>query len=100
MQNYDHDKEVRYKTASTVWEVAAINEVQASAAFAIEIPLRCIRAASRPDDIVFDPYCGTGTPIIAAHREQRRGYGIERDPRWADVCLSRAEAEGLTVERA
>ena len=86
------------KAYSTVWEVAAINDVQASAAFATEIPTRCIRAASKPNDIVFEPYCGTGTTIIAAHREGRRGYGMERDPRWADTTLRRAEAEGLTVE--
>ena len=86
------------KAYSTVWEIAAINEVQASAAFATEIPTRCIRAASSPNDIVLEPYCGTGTTIIAAHREGRRGYGVERDLRWADVILRRAEAEGLNVE--
>ena len=43
---------------------------------------------------------GSGTTLIAAHRTGRRCYGMEISPRYADVILRRAEAEGLTVERA
>jgi DNA modification methylase len=98
--DFTFNDEPEIKAYSTVWEVGAVNEIKASAAFATEIPTRCIRAASDIDDIVLDPYCGTGTTLIAAHREGRAGYGIERDPRWADVILKRAEAEGLTCVKA
>jgi DNA modification methylase len=54
---------------------------------------------SRPKLIV-DFYAGSGTTLIAAHRTGRRCYGCEISPRYADVILRRAEAEGLTVERA
>jgi hypothetical protein len=49
---------------------------------------------------VFDMFLGTGTTLIAAHRTGRHCYGCEIAPRYADVILRRAEAEGLTVERA
>jgi site-specific DNA-methyltransferase (adenine-specific) len=38
---------------------------------------RIIRAASRPGDVVLDPFCGCGTTIVAAHREKRRWIGID-----------------------
>lgn len=49
--------------------------------------------------LIFDGYLGSGTTLIAAHRTGRRCYGMEIAPRYADVILRRAEAEGLSVER-
>lgn len=50
--------------------------------------------------LVYDPFLGSGTTIIAAHRLGRTCYGLELDPKYADVILKRCEAEGLTVEKA
>jgi hypothetical protein len=47
---------------------------------------------------VLDPFLGSGTTLIAAHRTQRHCYGIEIEPRYCEVVLKRAEAEGLSVE--
>jgi len=41
---------------------------------------RVILASSRPDDLVLDPFCGTGTTGAVAKRLGRRFIGIERDP--------------------
>lgn len=49
--------------------------------------------------LVLEPYLGSGTTLIAAHRTGRRCYGVELEPRYCDVILRRAEAEGLTVEK-
>lgn len=38
---------------------------------------------------VIDPFCGTGTTIIAAHDTGRTGYGIEMDPIYVDVTCQR-----------
>ncbi|WP_299541313.1 DNA methyltransferase [Phenylobacterium sp.] len=43
--------------------------------------------------IVFDPFLGSGTTIIAAERTGRRGYGLEFDTAYVDVILRRYEAE-------
>ena len=45
---------------------------------------------------VYDPFLGSGTTLIASHRLNRICYGCEIEPRYADVILKRAEAEGLT----
>ena len=44
---------------------------------------RVILSASRPDDLVLDPFCGTGTTGAVAKRLGRRFIGIERDPAYA-----------------
>lgn len=49
---------------------------------------------------VYDPFLGSGTTLIAAHRLNRICYGCEIEPKYADVILRRAEAEGLTVKKA
>lgn len=58
------------------------------------------RGSADANDIVYDPFLGSGTTLIAAHRLTRRCFGMEIEPRYADVCLRRAEAEGLSVERS
>ncbi len=42
--------------------------------------------------IVLDPFVGSGSTIIAAHRTGRVGYGMDLDPLYADVALRRIRA--------
>jgi DNA modification methylase len=42
-------------------------------------------------DIVLDPFCGSGTTILAAERTGRRGYAIELDPGHVDTAVARWE---------
>ena len=85
----------------TVWE---IDRPQASPDHPtmkpIELVQRAVENNSKRGNIVLDMFLGSGTTLIAAHRTGRRCYGMEIAPRYADVILRRAEAEGLTVERA
>src|SRR5271170_5998567 len=50
---------------------------------------RVILAASRPDDLVLDPFCGSGTTGAVAHRLGRRFIGIERDADYAAAAQRR-----------
>jgi DNA modification methylase len=45
--------------------------------------------ATKRGDIVLDPFCGSGTTILAAERTRRRGYGIELDPLYVDLIIAR-----------
>ena len=52
---------------------------------------------SRRGDLILDPFCGSGTTLLAAHRTKRVGAAIELDPLFVDTALRRlAEATGLT----
>jgi len=50
---------------------------------------RVILAASRPADLVLDPFCGTGTTGAVARRLSRRFIGIEREADYADAAIRR-----------
>ncbi len=57
---------------------------------------RVILAASRPDEVVLDPFCGTGTTGAVARRLRRNFIGIERDRDYAAAAQARiAAAEPL-----
>lgn len=44
---------------------------------------------TRRAEIVLDPFCGSGTTILAAERAGRRGFGIELDPLYVDLAIAR-----------
>src|SRR5712691_3618686 len=50
---------------------------------------RVILSSSRPDDLVLDPFCGTGTTGAVAKRLGRRFIGVEREGAYAKAARSR-----------
>lgn len=65
-----------------------------------ELSQRALRNHCRPNGIVYDPFWGSGSTAIGAHREGRVCYGMERDPKFAKASLERLSAElGVTPER-
>jgi DNA modification methylase len=50
---------------------------------------RAIRNSSRLGDIVLDPFCGSGTTLIACEKSNRKGRLIELDPIYCDVTVKR-----------
>jgi ribosomal protein L11 methylase PrmA len=50
-----------------------------------------IRDVSDRNDVVIDPFCGSGTTIIAAAKTGRRAHSIELDPKYVDVTVRRWE---------
>lgn len=48
-----------------------------------------IEVSSRPDDLILDPFAGSGSTLLAASRAGRRAIGIEKDERWCEHAASR-----------
>lgn len=48
-----------------------------------------IRDASHRGEIVLDAFAGSGSTLLAAEKTGRRGYGVELDPYYCDLCLRR-----------
>jgi DNA modification methylase len=56
---------------------------------------------SNRGDLILDPFSGSGTTLVAAHRTKRRGAAIELDPLYVDTSLRRlSAASGLTPRLA
>ena len=49
--------------------------------------------ASGRGDIVLDPFVGSGTTLLAAHRTGRRGRGLELGPKYVDMAVQRLEEQ-------
>jgi DNA modification methylase len=58
----------------------------------LELIEAALRNSSRRREIVLDPFCGSGSTIVACERAGRRGFGIELDPRYCDVVVDRYQA--------
>jgi len=87
------------RTQDNVWEIPRPKASEEHPTMKpIELIERALRNSSKPNDIAIDWFLGSGTTLIAAHRTGRRCYGMEIAPRYADVILRRAEAEGLACE--
>jgi DNA modification methylase len=51
-----------------------------------------IRAATRPGDVIWEPFGGTATASVAAVMLGRRAFAAERDPRFAGLAYERLKA--------
>ncbi len=66
-----------------------------AAPFPVALPEFFIKAFSDAGDVIMDPFCGSGTTLVAAHRLGRRGFGVELSPAYCAVILERLSALGL-----
>jgi DNA modification methylase len=66
----------------------------------IELIEPMLRNSSKSNELVLDPFAGSGSTLIACERLGRRCAAVELDPRYADVIVRRWEAfTGLAAER-
>jgi DNA modification methylase len=73
------------KKATDVLEIAAINNMATErVGYPTQKPLALlsllIRACCPPGGVVLDPFCGSGTTLVAARDEGRRFLGIDNNP--------------------
>jgi DNA modification methylase len=64
----------------------------------VELIARMIANSSRISELIYDPFVGSGSSIIAAHQLGRIGYGCEIDPGYVAVTLERLSILGLKPE--
>lgn len=83
---------------STVWQ---IDMVKNDTGHGTQKPVECMRRPiannSKGGDLIYDPFLGSGTTVIAAHIEGRVCLGLEIDAGYVDVIVERwATFTGLT----
>ena len=83
---------------STVWDVENLLRASRDGKTGhgtekpVEVMARPIRNHGAPGDVVYDPFAGSGTTLIAAEQLGRRCVAIEIDPAYCDVIVARWEA--------
>jgi len=78
----------------SVWNIATEPFPEAHfATFPKKLVEPCIKAGSRPGDLILDPFCGSGTTGVVALRLGRDFLGIELNPAYVEMARRRIEAD-------
>jgi DNA modification methylase len=62
---------------------------QHPATFPIELPSEYIKAITNENDLIAEPFTGSGTTMVASHQLKRKCYGMELDPKYCQVIVDR-----------
>ena len=91
----DEGAEYMSEHFSNVWETAPVANGQKTIGhpdpLPVELPYRFLQAYTGRDAVVFDPFGGSGTTMIAAEKAHRRALLMERVPRFCDAAIRRWE---------
>jgi len=73
-------------------------KIEHRAAFPIGLASNMIQDFSIKNDLIYEPFCGSGTTLIASEQLGRKCYGMEISPNYCDVIVKRWE--NLTGKKA
>jgi len=73
---------------TTVWEIDKPQKNETG--HSTQKPVECMaRPIGNHDGDVYEPFCGSGTTMVAAHQLNRKCYAIELDPKYCQVIVDR-----------
>jgi DNA modification methylase len=99
INNFELGQHGRHRT--NVWDYAGVNTMRAGrrdelamhpTVKPVALVADAIKDCSRRGGLVLDPFCGSGTILIAAERTGRKARALEIDPTYADVAVRRWQA--------
>jgi DNA modification methylase len=95
----DNDK---YHTSQTYndcrwnyWQVKSAGtqitgeEIEHRAAYPVEFAANMVKDFSLVNDLIYEPFTGSGTTMVAAHQLNRKCYGMELDPKYCQMIIDR-----------
>jgi DNA modification methylase len=96
INNFELGQTGRYR--SNVWDYAGVNTMRPGrmeelslhpTVKPVALVADAIKDCSRRGGLVLDPFCGSGTTLIAAERTGRKARALEIDPLYVDVAVRR-----------
>ena len=88
----DEDKKEFMNLVFGRWEYFADTRSLTKATFSMDIPSKAIKILTYKNDIVLDPFMGSGTSAFAAELLDRRWLGIELSPDYTEIARKRVQA--------
>ena len=73
------------------WNYFADTKSLTKATFSMDIPTKAIKILSYKNDVILDPFAGSGTSMVSAEILDRRWLGIELSPNYCDVARGRVQ---------
>jgi DNA modification methylase len=98
LNNFELGQHGRNRT--NVWDYAGVNTFRSGRMDELQmhptvkpvaLVVDAIKDCSKQGDIVLDPFCGSGTILVAAERTGRKARALEIDPAYVDVAIRRWE---------
>ena len=79
-----------------IWEIPNVKnnhpeKTEHPCQFPVELVERCVLALTNENDIVYDPFAGVGSSLLAALKNKRRAYGTEWEEKYVEIGLARIE---------
>jgi DNA modification methylase len=78
---------------ATLWPISTAGDEDAATVHGTQKPVECMRRPilnnSAPGDLVYDPFLGSGTTLVAAEATGRVCLAMDVEPRYVDVAVQR-----------
>ena len=87
----DEDKKEFMNLVFGRWEYFADTKSLTKATFSLDIPSKAIKILTYKNDIVLDPFMGSGTTAVAAETLNRRWIGIELSENYTNIAKDRVK---------
>jgi len=89
------EKEEFMESTLSIWNInpARAKKIGHPAPFPVELPQKFINLYSYKDDLILDPFIGSGTTAIAAKNLKRNFVGYEIEKEYIDIANNRLETE-------
>ena len=76
------------KNLWTISNIGANNEIH-KACFPVKLVEKAINLYAKENALLYEPFIGSGSTMVAAHQLKRKCYGMELDPKYCEVIVQR-----------
>ena len=88
----EEDKKEFMELVFGQWKYLNDSRPMTKATFSMDIPTKAIKILSYKNDVILDPFNGSGTSCVAAETLDRRWIGIELSPNYVEISRQRIQA--------